>query len=92
MKKVSDSLGYNYKYAILNAADYNIPQKRRRLFVVGYQKGSNADFEFPPAFKELSFQMKDFLEDNCYVGGLKFNSNGELVLSREKGSPEKNIP
>jgi len=34
-----EALGYTYTYAVLNAADYGIPQTRRRLFVVGFKNG-----------------------------------------------------
>ncbi|RYX83768.1 DNA cytosine methyltransferase [bacterium] len=35
------SLGYNVTYSVLDAADYGVPQHRRRLFIVGIR-----DFEF----------------------------------------------
>jgi DNA (cytosine-5)-methyltransferase 1 len=40
-------LGYTLRAAILLAADYGVPQLRRRLFVVGVQDGIS--FEFPEA-------------------------------------------
>ena len=39
---VSDlkSLGYRAEWEVLNAADYGVPQSRRRLFIVGLRAGS----------------------------------------------------
>lgn len=39
------SLGYSVVHKVLNAADYGVPQRRRRLFVVGLR--SKHEFEFP---------------------------------------------
>ena len=39
------NLGYTLRAAILLAADYGVPQLRRRLFVVGVEEG--VEFEFP---------------------------------------------
>lgn len=39
------SLGYKVHWQVLNAADYGIPQNRRRLFVIGVPKG--VMFAFP---------------------------------------------
>jgi len=48
IKRVN-GLGYATSYEILNAADYGVPQARRRLFVVGI-RGSH-EFRFPaPTF------------------------------------------
>jgi len=33
-------LGYIVEWRIINAADYGMPQRRRRTYIVGYQKGS----------------------------------------------------
>ena len=37
-----DSLGYIVEWRIVNAADYGFPQKRRRIFILAYQKDSHA--------------------------------------------------
>lgn len=34
-----ESLGFNVSWRVLNAADYGIPQKRKRLFIVGMRTG-----------------------------------------------------
>lgn len=39
--------GYNLKHLIINTADYGVPQKRQRVFIVGIRKDLNVEFEFP---------------------------------------------
>ena len=39
-----EALGYNVSWNVVSAADYGVPQKRRRLIIVGMKKGS---FWFP---------------------------------------------
>lgn len=34
-----NAAGYDYRWAVLNAADYGVPQSRPRLFVIGVPKG-----------------------------------------------------
>lgn len=35
-----EGLGYTVDYRVLNAADYGVPQRRERLFVVGHRSGA----------------------------------------------------
>ena len=39
--------GYKIEYKLLNAADYGIPQKRQRVFIVGVRDDLNMSFKFP---------------------------------------------
>lgn len=39
--------GYHVKYQLLNSADYGVPQKRERVFLVGIRKDLGLKFEFP---------------------------------------------
>jgi len=36
-----NDLGYIVEWRIVNAADYGMPQRRRRIFIMGYKKGSS---------------------------------------------------
>lgn len=64
MTKVFDDLGYTWKYEVLNAKDYGVPQNRERLFVVGFRKDLEIkNFNFPKPV-DLETTMKDFLLDN----------------------------
>ena len=83
IKGVFKSLGYKFKYAVLNAADYGIPQNRRRLFVVGFKE--DVDFDFPPITKKLNYVMKDFSINNCDFGHFNHTSDGEIVINKIPG-------
>ncbi len=47
------SAGFQTAVALLNAADYGVPQRRVRLFVVGYRRGDTPPFPVPTHGKEL---------------------------------------
>lgn len=42
-----NKLGYTVSYQILNAAEYGVPQTRRRVFFVGIRNDLGGKFEFP---------------------------------------------
>lgn len=67
-------LDYDINMEILNARDYNLPQLRRRVFVVGIKKELGIkDFKFPTPVK-LTRNSKMFLDehvDNKYYLGEK---------------------
>lgn len=41
MLKTFDELGYNVQWRVINAGDYGMPQKRRRVFIFAYKKNTN---------------------------------------------------
>lgn len=49
MNVLTNDLGYNAKYVVLNAADFGIPQKRKRVYIVGCKKEfGEIDLNFAP--------------------------------------------
>jgi DNA (cytosine-5)-methyltransferase 1 len=42
-----NSIGYTVKHQLLNAADFGVPQRRERLFIVGVREDIDFNFEFP---------------------------------------------
>lgn len=99
MKKVfTDTLHYNISEPqVLNAADYGIPQNRRRLFVIGIRKDLTAkEFVYPKeiGIENLKFYMQDILEDNCKYeeNGKNFTyskKNGNIILKKVPGEVDK---
>ena len=58
-------LGYVVEWRVVNAADYGFPQRRRRVFIMGYKKGTNAYNLIKKAFpvKKDSAIMHNFKID-----------------------------
>jgi len=71
-----DELGYSYSYKVLNALDYGIPQKRQRVFVIGFL---NTDI----GFDLLSVSDKIF----SFPTPIKLNKSVfDLMLPKEEAS------
>ncbi len=99
MKKVfTETLHYNISEPqVLNAADYGMPQNRRRLFVIGIRKDLTVkEFVYPKkiGIENLKFYMQDILEDNCKYeeNGKNFTyskKNGNIILKKVPGEVDK---
>lgn len=84
MQEVFTELGYDFKWTVLNAKDYGIPQNRERLFVVGIRQDISQveGFNFPEPIP-LEKKMKDFLMDNA-PGGYFLPKKGVEFVTMEK--------
>ena len=87
VQRVFHSLGYHIHSQVLDAVNFGIPQKRRRIFVVGF-KNESSSFHFPVPY-ELSFTMQDFLLENTPEGCFT-NENGKIKIIHKAGEvPQK---
>lgn len=87
MKYIVTSLekcGYNVFHKILEAKDFNLPQIRKRLFIVGIKNSYNASFDFPTPIestKSLSDVMGGETEREfaftIRIGGRKSGRNNK---------------
>ncbi|OFZ23393.1 MAG: hypothetical protein A3D92_03215, partial [Bacteroidetes bacterium RIFCSPHIGHO2_02_FULL_44_7] len=61
MRRLMKRAGYSTDYKILNAADFGVPQNRKRIILVGWNKASriNGYPDFP--ISERKYVVKDFL-------------------------------
>lgn len=88
-----ESLGYNNYYQVLNAKDYNVPQRRERIFTVSIRKDiDNKTFVFPEK-EDLKIKLKDLLEDKVdekyYLSDKAIQ--GRLNTNYQKYKLEENI-
>ena len=63
MRRLMLLAGYTTDYKILNAADYGVPQNRKRVILVGWRKDSKLDSypDFPKV--ERDYKVRDFFID-----------------------------
>ncbi len=60
---IEDELGYSFYYKIVKASDFNLPQHRPRLFMVGF-RDKDIKFEFPEPVK-LTKTLSEIFKANC---------------------------
>lgn len=79
-----DELGYHAQYRILNALDFGIPQKRERVFIVGFREPHH--FEWPEG-DILTTLLEDILEKETpdfYHASKKIRASR---LAKREGKP-----
>ncbi|GAA7122274.1 DNA cytosine methyltransferase [Helicobacter pylori] len=66
--KALQEAGYTTYYQILNSADFQLAQKRERLYIVGFRKNLKHPFNFPLGLAN-DYCFKDFLDagNECYL-------------------------
>lgn len=65
IQKLLKKAGYSFHYQVLKASDYNIPQLRPRVFIVGFRNGEDLPpFIFPPKVP-LTYTMSDVFKGDC---------------------------
>jgi DNA (cytosine-5)-methyltransferase 1 len=70
---------YEIQYKVLNAKDYEVPQKRERIIIVGKRTDLNLNYEFPvPSSKKVL--LKDVLKDVPESEGEKYSDEKRKVL------------
>ena len=87
-----ESLPYHIYWKVLNAKDYNIPQNRERVFIIGIRDDDDNNFTWP---KEMFLErrLRDVLEndvDEKYYLSEKLVS--WITMHREKRDSKNNFP
>ena len=77
MLKCLDELGYAVEWRVINAADYGFPQRRRRVFILGYHKSSDIYNSVDNGLKEWVFE-KGILSNAFAVGNIENINSGTI--------------
>ena len=79
------SLDYSIFHEVIDSIDHNHPQKRRRLFLIGFRKDLNVlDYKFP-AKKELTHKSTEYLEKGVIPNKYYLGRKGfEWITTLEK--------
>ena len=95
IKETFQSLNYNVKMKILDAKDYDLPQLRKRVFVVGIRQNLNCnEYEFPPSVP-LTHKSTEYLDEvvpnRYYLGEKGFNFVTKVERSERRARVNQDI-
>ena len=80
--KVFGAAGYNITASILNAADYGVPQKRKRIFIVGIRKKYRIKYTFPaPLYGPTGSGLRPYRTIRDTIGSFPLWPEGEFYDS-----------
>ncbi len=88
-----DELGYTVHASILDASDYGVPQRRERIYIVGFVKGSKAasNFLFPePIGTKVSIGA--FVESGITDRSISKHLQASYIYKKDDGRPEVITP
>lgn len=95
IKDTFDMLNYDIKFEVLNAMDYNLPQLRKRLFVVGINRKLRCPQYIFPEPVELAHVSTEYLEDNIpneyYLPQKGFEFVTQVERSRRRARVNQDI-
>jgi DNA (cytosine-5)-methyltransferase 1 len=89
--------GYEVDYKIINTAKFGVPQRRKRVIIIGWNKESK--LENYPEFKEVerNYLVKDFLctlpklNAGKQIKSCEYNEKSELLTKLGIFNPEVNV-
>lgn len=76
---VFEELGYTVQYQILNAAYFDVPQKRERIVIVGIKNGVDITFDYPIPNKTM-MTLREGLKDCPVSEGQAYSAKKKAVL------------
>jgi len=83
-------LGYGISFTVLNAANYGVPQRRERFFLIGIKGIENPAFPFPTHFKDEK-HYETFIKDMDVTPVSNFNKwvSVKTAFNKIPKNPEK---
>lgn len=85
-----DNLNYNVFYKVLNAADFGVPQRRNRIYIVGFDKSKtpkNLDFQHPVGTKKNIF-INRYIESDVEGYEISEYLQKTYIFKKNDGLPE----
>jgi DNA (cytosine-5)-methyltransferase 1 len=77
-------LGYEVDYKVLNAKDFGLPQKRERIFIVGWRKNLNFDWDFEAIDMKPLSKVLEKNVDSFYFASKKIADSRKLNVKAEQ--------
>lgn len=90
IKEALDSLGYHVYSEILDAADFGLPQIRKRIYIVGFRKdlfNEKPNFKHPSGFSNEIF-INQFLEEGITDRPISQHLQEKYIFKNDDGHPQ----
>lgn len=71
--RASEEASYEVSFEVLNAADYGIPQIRKRVFIVGFRRDLEVNWSFPAATHSREVLLADQWVSGAYWARYRSN-------------------
>lgn len=83
-----EELGYNVFSKILDAANFGVPQQRKRIYIVGFKKDlfKDKNFEFPEGLSKKA-HIGDFVEENVTGYSISKHLQEGYLFKKNDGRP-----
>ena len=89
---VATDLRYDVSWQVLNAADYGVPQRRHRVFLVGFRSDLNIQWSFPkPTHSKAALQLSQYGTGE-YWDRHGMASDSPLRVAKSSRSPKRPVP
>jgi len=84
-----DDAGYKVFSKVLNAANFGVPQHRKRIYIVGFKKELIKDkkFNFPKGIEKKSY-INEFLEENISGYSISKHLQDGYLFKKDDGRPK----
>ena len=80
-QRPGQGLGYDVSFRVLNAADFGVPQKRERVFIVGLRNDLGVGWTFPDATHSLGALLADQGKTVIIGIGIVFRARNDNAVS-----------
>lgn len=88
IKTTLESLGYQVSWKILDSSDFGLPQKRKRIYIVGTIAGTQSlPFEFPEGNQEPP-RIGSILENNPEGYSISKHLQENYIFKKDDGRPQ----